>query len=208
MVSFSKVIKNIDFMCDLIPGVSTITNAIKLLYIKAHKVNDVANPVNNTWKNDIKIHVLNTPIPLATANMIPIVGNITALIFHFFPSSGNLRTAIYHDNIEVVKLCMPKFRERDEKHASEVLHSAIFNKNVEVFKTILNARNWSLESLEEALRTSCLSSRRNEEICKLIIDKLPNPVQDSGSLQRTLEDCKKNNWNDAEAMLRQKLFKN
>jgi len=81
-----QIISAADFVLDIVPGISTVYNGAILLYKVARKVDKAANPVVNGWKTDLKIHCLKKSAIESLVPMIPLFGNIAALIMHLYRS--------------------------------------------------------------------------------------------------------------------------
>lgn len=183
MARFIVAVNTIDKIFDCVPIVSTVKNAGIFLYQLVHKVNKVANPVNTSWKDDIKIHVLSKNQFIAKISMIPIFGNFIAISFLLADAIekyqgihrlGYLRDAtkawnwgLKKHNYEVVALYLARNPQLSEEELKEDLRFAAQLGNEEVVKLILNSRNnWSSDSIEEVLKSTTTT-----QIAKIILNK-------------------------------------
>lgn len=222
MIRPIKAIKTIDEILDCVPVVSTVKNAGILLYQLVHKVNKV-NPVNVSLIDDIKIHVLSKNEFIAGIAMIPIVGNLTALIYHLkyaiekakgmlsfeWRPMGYLAEAtrvhswgLKKHSHEVAALYLARNPNRSEEKLGKALSfAAIAKGNQEIFKLILDSRTtWSSNTIKKVLE--CTDSI---EIAKLVLDKHSTVLTDqqAGSIVEycTGRSYKKNNFGIIELLL-------
>lgn len=180
MVKVIQAVNVIDSIADCIPIVSTIKNISIILYRLIHKVDRVANPVNASWKDDIKIHILTKGIFEITAGLIPFYGNIACLVFNIFkiaqpsdialPLRYLIKAIGLKDEIEGYQLAaklLKRYPDFTENEFSEALSLAAAREHIEVFELILNSRTqWSRNFVLDLLKTS-----KNEEVLKLLLDK-------------------------------------
>lgn len=223
MPSIEKVIKVVDAVCDCLPVVSTITNGAQLIYKLARKVDAAANPVNTTWKDDLKIHFINKDKHDCLIAMIPVIGNITSFIFFILDGfRDHLKQAVCRSNTEVVKLYLARHPLSDDKRGKNILEQAAFSSLPEVFNLILSAVEWSCQSLIEALpgvlgpddkqernAISILEKYgRKEQIPALIEDQIKgvvrilneyinaNRLETAGRILSILPECDFNNFKE------------
>ena len=78
MVDVRNIIQISDAILDCIPFLSTLSNGIELLWKLARKVDATANPVNPSWKNDIKLHLISKSKIECLTGMIPIFDDIVS----------------------------------------------------------------------------------------------------------------------------------
>jgi hypothetical protein len=183
MVRFIKAVNTIDKILDCVPVVSTVKNAGILLYQLAHKVNKVANPVNTSWKDDIKIHVLSKDDFIAGISMIPIVGNLTVLVHHIinWMQMGYLGEAtrafsfgLKNHSYEVVALYLARNPDRSEEKICKALRFAASVGKEDIVKLILDSRNtWSSDSIEKVLKFA-----KDAKIAKIILDQYADRLTD------------------------------
>lgn len=200
MIRFIKAINTTDKILDCIPIVSTVKNAGILLYQLVHKVNKVANPVNTSWRDDIKIHILSKDDFIAGISMIPIVGNLTALAYHLSNAIAKVQErwvlggpkgylgeatrafswGLKKHNYEVVALYLARNPNRSEEKLSKALRFAASAGKEEIVKLILDSRNdWSSNSIKEALKFT-----KDTKIAKIILENCSNILtdKDAGSV--------------------------
>lgn len=168
MIRFLKVVKSIDQVTDCIPVISTVKNGGILLYQLVHKVHTAANPVNTSWKDDIKIHVLSKDSFMAKLSMVPIVGNIAALLLYVQYAIFNRRgmftmgylaeasrqwnSSTQKHGREICALYLARNPDRSEKSLGKALGFACSANSPEVFAMILDSRNdWTSDSIANAL---------------------------------------------------------
>jgi hypothetical protein len=194
MVRLIKVVNVVDQVTDMIPLVSNVKNITILLYQLTHKINKVANPVNPSWKDDIKIHVLSKSAFTAGISMIPFLGNLTCLTYYVLNALvkargmklrggpiGYLGEAIRASNwglkkhnYEVVALYLARNPTRLEEKLRKALVFAAREGNKDIFELILGSRTtWSVNSIIESLRSST-----NAEIACIILEKYSSVLTD------------------------------
>lgn len=200
MVRFISVVSAIDKITDCLPVVSSLKNAGILLYQQVHKVNSVANPVNPSWKDDIKIHALSKDHFISSMSAIPIFGNFFALFYHAIHAIAKARGGFIiggprgylceatrafswgmrKHGPEVVALYLARNKDRPEQSLKKALTTAAYLGNKEVFKLILDSRTWSSRSIQHAL---CYA--KNTEIAVLILEKYQS-ILNSGQVELIL----------------------
>ncbi|MFV0340318.1 MAG: hypothetical protein ACK5MA_06805 [Parachlamydiaceae bacterium] len=87
MTKFQNIINRVGAVIDYIPGLATLVNGSILIYQRAHRVDQAANPVNRSWKSDLKIYALSKDKVVAKASLTPFIGTIGAIITHSFRNS-------------------------------------------------------------------------------------------------------------------------
>lgn len=164
MTRFIKALDVADKITDCIPVISTIKNAGVLIYRLAHRVDSVANPVNSSWKDDLKIHYLSKDLLITCLSMIPFLGNFGAFIGHIINSNlsasktigyrrGYLGEAAMQNNYEVAALYLARNPNRPKERLENALTIAAIGNSSEIFKLILDSRNdWSKKFLMELFR--------------------------------------------------------
>lgn len=193
MVRFIKVVNAFDKVIDCIPIASSIKNAGILLYQRIHKVNKVANPVNTSWKDDIKIHVLSKDDFIARIAMIPVIGNLTALSYHLSDAIDKARGmwllgpkgylaeatrafswSLKKHNLEVVALYLARNPNRPEEKLKNALRFALVAGKEEIVKLILDSRTtWSSDSIEYVLKFA-----KDTKTANIILEKYSNILTD------------------------------
>ena len=178
MTKVENAIKISDEVCNILPGVSSFTNASQLIYKLAHKVDTAANPVAHGVRDDVKIYTLNKSKMDCVLCMIPIIGNIWGLARLIVdrltsPSSNQLLKAIEHNDVEVVKLYLANHKVKDSRVAG-----FIWQARPEIVNLILNSRPWSFETLMNIMD-------RSKEDANLILDNFDafvdhQPVKEEG----------------------------
>lgn len=182
-----KIVKMCDEIFDCLPLVSTAKNAGIFLYKLSHKVNKSANPVNTSWTDDIKIHVLSKDDFIAGISMIPIVGNLTALAYHLRNALAKARGmfilggpigylgeatrafswGLKKHSHEVVALYLARNPNRPEEKLCKALRFAVSAGKEDIVKLILESRAaWSSNSIEEVLK-----STGDAKIAKIILQE-------------------------------------
>lgn len=145
----------------------------------------MANPVNISWTDDLKIHALSKSEIMIGIASIPVIGNLMCCIKYvkeaiigksFFPPPiqvGCLREAArrWHygtkkHSYEIAALYLARYPNRPEEKQANALRSAVIVKNEEVFNLILNSREWSTQTL-----TNLLEYVDSENNAQLILDK-------------------------------------
>lgn len=178
MGRFLKIVKATDLITDCVPIISSVKNAGILTYQLAHKVNK-QNPVKTTFIDDLKINTLSKNRFMAAIAMIPIVGNLTCLVWYVMEATAKLREGFilggsmgylgeasrgWHYGTkkhgrEIAALYLERNPNRSMKKMEKSLAFAAISSNEEVFNLILDSRsNWSKETIEDALiNTNSLS---------------------------------------------------
>lgn len=171
MVSSGKIVKIVDAICDCTPGLSIITNAAKLVYKLAHKVNHAANPTKPHWSDDIKIHVLSKSKFDCIVGLIPFFGNLVNLVKVVLDGlPRHLMVAVVRNNVELVKLYLVNHPLTNPRKAEKILSQAAYSSNLETFNLILNSRAWDVETLRSALRSCWYADEGREKIANRILD--------------------------------------
>jgi hypothetical protein len=212
MANFEKIVKVADAVCDSIPVVSTITNALHAIYKLAHKV-DIHNPVSPGLKTSLKIHSLSKSNLECLVLSIPVFGNIIKLIelvrlalfyvtrpFHRCirldhpickllgqPKETSLVTAIRTNNQEIMHMCLANGHMDDPINANNALQKAAQYSSFENFELVIKKRtDWQHTSLVEALSASVNNKFEGQAklIALKILDEFPNNlVIDLGFMQ-------------------------
>ncbi len=184
MVNIEKIINVVDAVCDCIPVVSSFTNGTQLLYKLARKVDATANPVNTTWRDDVKIHVINKSKFECLIAMIPIIGNLTNLIaFIIIGLRDQLMYSVVSSNTESIKLHLARHPLNDNQKAKRILGQAAFSSKPEVFELIFKSRTWDIHSVIEALRSCWCPNESKEENANLILDYYDKHLNNSDILE-------------------------
>ena len=148
MINTEKVINVVDAVCDCIPIVSTFTNGAQLLYKLACKVDANANPVNATWRDDVKIHVMNKSNRDCLIGLVPVIGNLMNFVnFILFGLRDQLMYSVIESKTELVKLHLERHPLIDNPNAKKVLAQSAASSSIEVFNLILESRNWDMDSI-------------------------------------------------------------
>jgi hypothetical protein len=194
MVKFLKVVNTVDKITDCIPVVSTVKNCGILLYQLIHKVNKT-NPVATSWTDDIKIHALSKSDFMTGVASIPIIGNLTCLIYYVrnaiikfrFPSTGGIKLRVFVDpgmpmgylgeasrgwsygtkkhRHEITALYLARNPNRSEEKMVKSLEFAAIGNKLEHFKQIFDSRVWSNDVLRDFLKHNT-----NEEAATYVLD--------------------------------------
>lgn len=172
MVTIGRIIKVVDAICDCLPGVSTLTNGIQLLYKRTRKVDTACNPNGASLADKIKIHLINKTKFDCLMGLLPFFGNFVNAIYYVkFGLTRELTTAVVTNNIEVVKLYLANYPLQNDKKAEKILSQAAFSSNVELFNLILNSRQWNSQAIVNALNSVWFNPEtREEEIANKLLD--------------------------------------
>ncbi|MCE5293390.1 MAG: hypothetical protein LLF94_02090 [Chlamydiales bacterium] len=175
MTNYLKLVKSIDRVTDYIPVVSTVKNAGILLYQLVHKVNNAAAPLNTSWTDDVKIHVLSKDRSAALIAMIPVIGNLTTFsvnaqndaakanrmiiiggpMGYLAEASRRWSVSLKTHSQEVAALYLARNPNRPLATMEKSLKFAVACDNKPVIKLIVDSRNdWSTEGIIEALKHS------------------------------------------------------
>lgn len=194
MVRFIKVVNTFDKIFDCIPVASSVKNAGIFLCQLTHKVNKVANPVNTSWKDDIKIHVLSKDDFIAGISMIPIAGNLIALAYHLANALAKARGmwmlggqrgylmeatrafswGLKKHSYEVVALYLARNPNLSEKKLRKALIFSASRGKEEIVKLILDSRSsWTSDSIEEILKFT-----KDTKTAKIILKKCSDTLTD------------------------------
>ncbi len=80
MTKLHKIIAKADVITDVLPGISLIKNIGLIAYKIAKNPENIINPNRNSF--DFKIYTVNKPSYISLVALIPVLGNIAALIMH------------------------------------------------------------------------------------------------------------------------------
>ncbi len=181
MVKVIQAVNVIDSVADCKPIVSTIKNISIILYRLIHKVDRVANPVNASWKDDIKIHMLTKSTFEIITGLVPFYGNIACLVVNIFkivqpsdialPQQYLLKAICLKDEKEGYQLTAKLLKrypdDYTEKELRKALSVASEKENIDVCNLILNSSpQWSQNFVLDLLKTS-----KNKGVLKLLLDK-------------------------------------
>lgn len=185
MIQFRTVANYALNAVDLLPVINFFKNSAIILYNLAHKVNLVANPVQNSWKTALKIYALSRSNLLSAAIALPVIGNVIALVYYvrnaFYRmrncwapgvSLGSLNDAILADwsknprSEEVFRLCLSQHQQFSKEELFEALKIAELKGNTEAFKQLLDIDSWTPDELVQIVRDHHL------EFAKLAFPKL------------------------------------
>lgn len=193
MTKFQKILNYTGTIIDYIPGVATIVNGSILIYQRAHKVNQVANPVSKGWKSDLKIYVLSKNKVAATASLVPVLGNIAALVTNVHrhlsfrsQSTGEFKPNKYlvdaananpdrrTHSLELVKLYLERHPQIDPKELEQPLAEAAFNQDLPLFTLLVShIGKFSATSISNLLS----SVMHLPEFSKLVLEALPEGLK-------------------------------
>ncbi|MFI5343772.1 MAG: hypothetical protein ACHQUC_06075 [Chlamydiales bacterium] len=155
MVTFRKSVKVVDAVLNSLPFVSILTNGLKLLYKLVHKVDTAAHFIGKGRLDDIKIHIINRSLLECLWGMVPLISNLTNILYHLFVKRSlprQLSEAVKTGNLEVVKLYLTNhpLNQTPDK-AKKILKIAAKESTLEVFNEILNSYEWRAEDLLSTL---------------------------------------------------------
>jgi hypothetical protein len=183
VISFKKIVKVADAICDCVPVVSTITNGLQLIYKTVRKVDGAANPHHAGRAEDIKIHVLSKTKISSYIGLLPVIGNVCRLLALLVNlPHGNLKKALMNDDSEIVDLCLARrpLSNCDMNKAVDKLRLAAYSSKPEILKRILGARkDWDVNACTQALR-SCRTIHENGEENVLIIVEYYRNLKNTG----------------------------
>lgn len=170
-----KLISNLDSVCDCIPVVSTLTNAVILLLKLAMKVNLVANPVSPGLKDDIKMYAVYKSTAECFWNMIPLFSNMVNLLhllaWGFDSKNDPFMSAVIRNNVEIVKVHLARYPNEPEDKMQRYLSQSVYSSSPEIVPLLLKSREWSQASLVNSL-TGFPGTGHVEEANNLILDYL------------------------------------
>lgn len=189
MTKFQKILNYTGTIVDYIPGVATIVNGSILIYQRAHKVNQVANPVSKGWKTDLKIYMLSKNKVAATASLVPVLGNIGALVTNvhrhlsfrsqskgefklnkYLVDAANVNPDKRIHSLELVKLYLKRHPDINPKELEQPLLMAAYNNNLLLFELLVrHIGGFSAESILN-LFNSVIHSK---DFSELVLKNLP-----------------------------------
>lgn len=186
MTKLQKILDYSGAVIDYIPGLATIVNGSILIYQRAHKVNEAANPVNKGWKSDLKIYMLSKDKMVAKSSLIPVIGTIGALITHVarhknFRNWSNIGYKINrcltdatdvnpskrNHSLELVRLYLECNPDIDPAELELPLRRAATHTNIPLFELLLGRMGeLSTDTITSLLTIYC----RSEEIANRVLD--------------------------------------
>lgn len=187
MTTFQKVISCVGAAIDYIPGLATIVNGSILIYQRAHRVNQAANPVNKGWKSDLKIYALSKDKLVAKASLVPVIGTIGALITHVARHQYNLNFKINkcltdaarvnpnerNHSLELVRLYLARNPNLNPEELVFPLCKAATLQNMPLLELLLeHAGNLSAETVTQLLGIYCQSREVAQRILAQPHDEL------------------------------------
>ena len=177
-MSYLQNINTIGKISDCIPVISTLTNGFIILYRLAHKVDNTVNSQTNSWKDDLKIHILSKDALIAAIATIPVVGNFVAFVHHlvntYFQAEkstsyilttacGSKSSGLKDHNLEIVQL----YAERQPKILDANLFKCIYlaaqNNRFDILKTLIGKSDRKEFYIKEAFN-ECSDMQMAESI--------------------------------------------
>lgn len=186
MTKLQKIINYTGAIIDYIPGLATIVNGSILIYQRAHKVNEAANPVNKGWKSDLKIYMLSKDKLVAKSSLLPVIGTIGALITHVarhktfrvwsslgykinrcLAQATDVNPSKRNHSLELVRLYLERNPDIDLAELELPLRRAATHTNIPLFELLLDYMGeLSADSISNLLTVYC----RSEEIANRVLD--------------------------------------
>lgn len=193
MTKLLNTLNKISAVADCVPVVSSIVNGGLLIYQRAHKADQAANPVNKSWKSDFKIFALSKNKTMAKASLFPVFGNIAALILKVRRQiqwhSGNPPRTLYKNTLveaadprspmskhakEIITLYLAQNPNLPPEELVQALHTASRHGNQEAFDILLpHAQDLDSKSIADIL-APCASA----EIATAVLNKFPDVLTD------------------------------
>lgn len=193
MTKLLNTLNKISAVADCVPVVSSIVNGGLLIYQRAHKADQAANPVNKSWKSDFKIFALSKNKQMARASLFPVFGNIAALILKVRRQiqwhSGNPPRTLYKNTLveaadprspmskhakEIITLYLAQNPDLPQEELVLALQTASRHGNREAFDILLpHAQDLDSQSIADIL-APCASA----EIAVTILNKFPDVLSD------------------------------